>query len=157
MRKRKLRSRMLAGVLGILGFVGCDGLGDTPDMYGCPTVDFQVKGTVTSEDGEPLEGIRVVVRTSWDNNPYGGDTVYTDAKGEFRSRELSDADIGDRKAYFNDIDGEAHGGVFKPDSVALKDMKQEQLEKGDGWYSGKFELSPQGPVKLKKEEKKTEE
>lgn len=157
MRKRKLGSKLLAGILGVLGFAGCDGLGEEPDMYGCPIVDFQVKGAVTSENGELLKGIQVVVRTTWDDNPHVADTVYTDAKGEFKSHELSSVSIDKQKVYFNDVDGDANGGAFKSDSIKLVDMDKKLLEKGDGWYNGKYELSFEAPVKLSKEDKKAEE
>lgn len=157
MRKRRLSSKLLAGILGVLGFAGCDGLGEELDMYGCPIVDFQVKGAVTSEEGDPLKGIQVVVRTAWDNNVYEADTVYTDAKGEFKSHELSSVSIDKQKVYFHDVDGEANGGAFKSDSITFGQMKEEQLEKGSGWYDGKYEYSTKSPVRLAKEEKKTEE
>lgn len=157
MRKRKLSSRLLAGILGVLGFTGCDGSGEELDMYGCPIVDFQVKGAVTSENGDPLKGIQVVVRTAWDNNPHEADTVYTDAKGEFKSHELSSVSIDKQKVYFNDVDGEANGGAFKSDSIKLVDMDKKSLEEGDGWYEGTYEYATKDVVKLKEEEKKTEE
>lgn len=150
MKKRKLGSRLLAGALGMLGFVGCDGVGEAPDMYGCPIVDFQVKGAVTSEDGTPLKGIRVITRISWNNDVYGADTVYTDAKGEFKSRELSDVSIDKQKVYFDDVDGEANEGAFKSDSIDVISMEKQQLEKGSSWYTGKFEFSTKELVKLKK-------
>lgn len=156
MEKRKLVSRILAGTLSVLGFVGCDGSGGNEDMYGCPTVDFQVKGTVVSEDAGPLEGIRVVVRTAWDNVDYNADTVYTNAKGEFKSHELSSVAIDQQKVYFDDVDGENNGGIFKSDSIALEKMDKKQLKKGDGWFNGQFEYSAP-VVKLSKEEKKPEE
>lgn len=156
MEKRKLVSRILAGTLSVLGFVGCDGSGGNEDMYGCPTVDFQVKGTVVSEDAGPLEGIRVVVRTAWDNVDYNADTVYTDAKGEFKSHELSSVAIDQQKVYFDDVDGENNGGIFKSDSIALEKMDKKQLKKGDGWFNGQFEYTAP-VVKLSKEEKKPEE
>lgn len=156
MEKRKLVSRILAGTLSVLGFVGCDGSGGNEDMYGCPTVDFQVKGTVVSEDAGPLEGIRVVVRTAWDNVDYNADTVYTNAKGEFKSHELSSVAIDQQKVYFDDVDGENNGGIFKSDSIALEKMDKKQLKKGDGWFNGQFEYTAP-VVKLSKEEKKPEE
>lgn len=156
MEKRKLVSRILAGTLSVLGFVGCDGSGGNEDMYGCPTVDFQVKGTVVSENAGPLEGIRVVVRTAWDNADYNADTVYTNAKGEFKSHELSSVAIDQQKVYFDDVDGENNGGIFKSDSIALEKMDKKQLKKGDGWFNGQFEYTAP-VVKLSKEEKKPEE
>lgn len=156
MEKRKLVSRILAGTLSVLGFVGCDGSGGNEDMYGCPTVDFQVKGTVVSEDAGPLEGIRVVVRTAWDNVDYNADTVYTNAKGEFKSHELSSVAIDQQKVYFDDVDGENNGGIFKSDSIALEKMDKKQLKKGDGWFNGQFEYTVP-VVNLSKEEKKPEQ
>lgn len=156
MEKRKLVSRILAGTLSVLGFVGCDGSGGNEDMYGCPTVDFQVKGTVVSENAGPLEGIRVVVRTAWDNADYNADTVYTNAKGEFKSHELSSVAIDQQKVYFDDVDEENNGGTFKSDSIALEKMDKKQLKKGDGWFNGQFEYTAP-VVKLSKEEKKPEE
>lgn len=156
MEKRKLVSRILAGTFSVLGFVGCDGSGGNEDMYGCPTVDFQVKGTVVSENAGPLEGIRVVVRTAWDNADYNADTVYTDVKGEFKSHELSSVAIDQQKVYFDDVDEENNGGIFKSDSIALEKMDKKQLKKGDGWFNGQFEYTAP-VVKLSKEEKKPEE
>lgn len=155
MKKRKLGSRLLTGVLSVLGFVGCDGTGGNEDMYGCPIVGFQVKGTVISEDAEPLKGIQVIVRTDWNNSAGGADTIYTDEKGEFKSHELSEVAIEKQEVYFNDVDGEKNGGAFKPDSILLQKMDKKQLEKGHGWYTGKFEFSTK--VKLSKKEKNTEE
>lgn len=158
MRRRKLGSKLLTGMLGVLGFVGCDGLGEEPDMYGCPIVNFLVKGVVTSENGDPLKGVQVVVGSGWDNDAYGADTIYTDAKGEFESHELADITINmQRKVYFNDIDEQENGGTFKSDSITLEKMKKKQLEKGNSWYEGKFEFSTNEPVKLSKAEKKPEE
>lgn len=157
MKKRKLGSKLLAGALGMLGFVGCDGVGEAPDMYGCPIVDFQVKGAVISEDGMPLKGIRVITRTAWDNDVDDADTVYTDAKGEFKSHELSSVGIDKQKVYFDDVDGEENGGAFKSDSIDVRDMEKKQLNQENGWYTGKYEYSTKDPVKLKKEEKKSEE
>ena len=154
MKKKKLTSSMLTGLLGALGFMGCDGVGSGEDMYGCPIVDFQVKGSVASEDRVPLEGIQVVVRTAWDNLPDEADTVYTDCKGEFISHELSAFSIGNQKVYFNDVDGEQQGGTYKSDSIALEKMEKKQLEKGKGWYDGKYEFK--GAIKLAKKDNKPE-
>lgn len=139
-------ARLLSGALVLLGFASCD---DSKEMYGSPTVKFQVKGKVTSDAGTPLEGIQVLVRKNWDNDPLGGsDTIYTDAKGEFASPEVTVGGLNAQKAYFNDVDGNVNGGTFKSDSIALKEMDKKQLEKGGEWYAGKFELTT--TVKLKK-------
>ena len=115
-----------------------------------------MKGTVLSEEDVPLEGIRVVVRTAWDNADDNADTVYTNAKGEFKSHELSTVAIDQQKVYFDDTDGENKGGAFKSDSIALEKMDKKQLKKGNGWFEGQFEYTAP-VVKLSKEEKKPEE
>ena len=49
----------LAGILSLLGFVGCQK--NAPlDEYGSPYADYTVKGTVVNKaTGKPIEGIRV--------------------------------------------------------------------------------------------------
>lgn len=138
-------ARLLSGAMVLLGFASCD---DDKVMYGSPSVKFQVKGKVTSDIGTPLEGIQVIVRANWDNNSQGrADTIYTDAKGEFASQEIEAGGLNAQTAYFNDVDGAANGGTFKSDSISLKTMDKKQLEKGNEWYAGKFELTT--TVKLK--------
>lgn len=157
-KKKMTVARFLSGALVLLGFGSCSNASDDEGggrlEYGTPTVDFQIKGKVTSEEGDPLKGIQVIVRHAWDNRPEGGaDTLYTDAKGEFSGKELTVGAIAEQKAYFNDVDGEANGGAFKSDSVALKNMDNKKVGDGNGhWYNGKYELST--TVKLKKADKK---
>lgn len=155
-KKKMTVRRLLSGALVLLGFTSCsnheDGNEEIMLEYGSPYTRFQVKGKVTSETDEPLKGIRVVTRTEWNNHPMLADTVYTDAQGEFKTQELGSTTIAEQKVYFDDVDGEANGGSFKSDSIALKDMKPELLEEGSGWNKGKFEFSTETPVKLKKKE-----
>ena len=94
-----------------------------------------------------------MVRTAWDNADDNADTVYTNAKGEFNSHELSTIAIDQQKVYFDDTDGENKGGAFKSDSIALEKMDKKQLKKGNGWFEGQFEYTAP-VVKLSKEGKK---
>lgn len=153
-KKKMTVRRLLSGALVLLGFTSCsnneDGNGEITYAYGTPYTRFQVKGKVTSETDEPLKGIRVVVRTEWNNHPMLADTVYTDAQGEFKTQELGGSTIAEQKVYFDDVDGDANGGSFKSDSISLKEMKPEKLEEGSGWNKGTFEFSTETPVKLKK-------
>ena len=50
-----------------------------------------------------------------------------------------------------DQDGEAHGGHFIPDTLAMNEFERTQLEEGHGWYDGVFELK--ADIKLKKKVK----
>ena len=66
MRRKKWNvEALLSGALALLGFTGCSDINDAPDLYGTPSVDYRVLGTVTDEEGKPLEGIQVVME-----NPY---------------------------------------------------------------------------------------
>lgn len=152
-KKTKLVRHLLSWLLLLLGFSACE----VKEEYGSPTVDYQVKGKVTTASGEVLKGIQVVVKDQYgsfkqaDQWGYGqNDTIYTDANGEFVSHEARGSSLSDQKVYFYDVDGELNGGTFKPDSIGLKEMTQTRIKKGDGnWYGGKYELGCE--VKLNKE------
>ncbi|MCF0199403.1 MAG: radical SAM-associated putative lipoprotein, partial [Bacteroidaceae bacterium] len=68
-RKKSIReyiegkiSKLLTLVLSLLGFAGCEGIGDEPVLYGCPYANYKAKGRVLNEAQEPVEGLDVVVR-----------------------------------------------------------------------------------------------
>lgn len=134
---------ILSALLTLLGFGSCDKIGTLE--YGSPYVDYQVKGQVTDEEGNPIEGIRVTFETS-------PDALYTDANGHFESKEIRNVVVYG-KIKFEDIDGSAHGS-FLPDSADLANLEQKQIEKGDGnWYEGKFEINVQQQLKSSPEGK----
>lgn len=155
--KKTLLARLCAAVMALLGFASCEEIGVMRCEYGCPSVDFKVKGTVTDTDEKPLEGIRVIVRQADDNRPYprqsyydeqgslyswgGDDTLYTDARGKYESQTFNVFAVYEQKVYFDDVDGEA-GGAFEPDSVLLKTAPNKQFKKSDGhWYDGGYEYT----------------
>lgn len=151
-----MMQRLWYGAFTLLGFTAC---GEGSVEYGTPVMDYQVKGRVTAEDGKPLEGIQVVIKDEGyhayqkedGSTVMGNDTVYTDADGQFVSHQASAGWVDLAKAVFNDVDGEAHGGTFKSDSVRVADMESKQVQKGDGgWYGGKYEYSTE--MKLAKED-----
>ena len=89
----------------------------------------------------------------WDNtpNPYADDTVYTDKGGAFANEMTGTVGIDKQKVYFDDVDGEANGGLFQSDSTNIADMEATLVEEGHGsWYQGKYEFEVQ--KKLKKKE-----
>ncbi|MDE5677447.1 MAG: radical SAM-associated putative lipoprotein [Phocaeicola sp.] len=149
MKKYMTVRRLLSGVLALLGFSSCgDEIGESPCEYGTPYVKFQVKGKVVSDKDMPLEGIQVIVRQEWNNDAAYADTVYTDEKGEFMTDELNTVGIEKQKVYFNDVDGDEHGGTFRSDSVSITAMDRKEMEEGKGWYRGKYEFVTREPVKL---------
>lgn len=142
-------TRVLSGLLALLGFSACsDENGDEiRSEYGSPIVDYQVKGQVTDAEGNPIEGIQVIAKptygvytdatnSSWKN----ADTTYTDAEGNFESSLLQNVAM-EGKLLFEDVDGEANGGVFQTDSASLQEAETVQLEERDGWYMGRYELT----------------
>lgn len=154
MNKKKQTTvlRLLSGAMTLLGFAACgDEIGGEEWCeYGTPNVDYQVRGTVTGEDGSPLEGIRVIVAPESDSS-YGCDTTYTDARGEFTTRTVNGFSIGSGATYFDDVDGPSNGGIFESASVEHKLMNTKQVKKGSGnWYAGTYELTPKEPVRLRK-------
>ena len=89
-------SSLLSGALALLGFAGCSNNSESL-LYGTPSVDYRVVGTVTDEQGNPLKDIQVVVENpqAWEyfddegkpiKNQYetgelAPDTLYTDKDG----------------------------------------------------------------------------
>ena len=157
MKKRKLIvGRILSAIFTVLGFASCSGInGEQQDEYGCPITKFQVKGTVTSETGEALKGVQVIIKG--DEGMYftksSADTVYTDSKGEYISDEgstiaLEKASELQNAIYTQRVIFKDKTNVYQSDSSAFVGLPKEQVEKGKGWYSGKFILK--ADKKLKK-------
>ena len=158
MKKRIFSVRtLLSGVLAVLGFAGCEKAWNGECEYGSPSVDYRVIGEVTDEAGKPLSGIRVIVQDKYllskdgDYHTYyhEGDTVYTDAKGAFKSAKIHSGGIFQQRVVFDDVDGEANGGEFRTVDMSIKDFDSKQIEKGDGWYDGEYELSTKVQMKKK--------
>ena len=135
---------ILGGLLSLLGFSSCDIVGGMA-MYGQPHADFTVKGTVSDEDGKPIEGIKTVVDSYYEWSDDAGyyysqldytDTLYTDAQGKILLTG-SVFDKGKVVVTLTDVDGEENGGHF--DELVLDDLKVEKTEKGEGWYNGAYE------------------
>lgn len=88
----KLMGTSLSAVLSMLGFTSCDK--ESEDMYGTPYTEFEISGLVTDEDGNPLDKIRVMARTTlayFNGQAICGnglsdvcDTAYTDVNGHYK-------------------------------------------------------------------------
>ena len=104
------------------------------EEYGTPTVDFHVVGQVTDAEGKPIEGIRVTTRGYYDfNDGTMEQTTYTDKEGRYATKEVKSIGIDPgMKVVFEDVDGEANGGLFAADSVSSDAMAKEKVKKGDG-------------------------
>lgn len=87
-------------------------------MYGVLLVDYAVKGKVTDTAGEPIQGIRVVLRPA-DEEMYSyfvNDTVYTSAKGSFLIPYKDDG-ITWLSVTAVDVDGDANGRFLSDEKI----------------------------------------
>ena len=145
---------LLTQVLTLLGFQACDILGGRVE-YGCPNVDYTIKGTVCDESGRPVEGIRVVVHRAFppkdgvilDNMIFAKDTLYTDSEGK-AGYSRNDFSSGIATVYLDDVDGEKNGEF---ESMTISDINAKQTKKGSGWYDGAYEASFDATLKAKEQ------
>ena len=160
---------LLSGALALLGFAGCNSNSEIPCLYGSPSVDYRVVGTVTDEQGKPLKDIQVVVADPYTHHYYDEngqtylngrdsisgevypDTIYTDKDGRFASHKVKSTSSQKLGVKFQDIDGEANGGEFQETPLTIDKFKKKQLKKGDGWYSGEYEYYKDVQLKRKDE------
>ena len=142
---------VLSVLLGLLGFEACDPVdeyGASPVEYGTPFAHYEVKGQVTDEAGNPIQGIQIsAISGVFDSQLY--QTVTSDETGHYTlsERQLFVGD--DDRIEFKDIDGEANGGLFQDTTLNMRDMPMEKTANGDNhWNSGTYKVN--GNVKLKK-------
>jgi putative lipoprotein (rSAM/lipoprotein system) len=136
---------LLTALLAMLGYESCSL--NSPDEYGTPTVDYQVKGFVTDLLGTPIQGIKVRAPYSYIDGSEG-QNVLTDENGRFELDEFHSMLYG--KLYVEDIDGEDNGGEFQSDTIDIWDLPKKEVEKGSGWYEGKYEVTANIKLKQKK-------
>jgi putative lipoprotein (rSAM/lipoprotein system) len=146
----RIANSSLSALLVLLGFEACTGMENGGEEYGTPTVDFHVVGQVTDAEGKPIEGIRVTTRGYYDfNDGTMEQTTYTDKEGRYATKEVKSIGIDPgMKVVFEDVDGEANGGLFAADSISSNAMAKEKVKKGDGnWYEGGYELTANAKLK----------
>ena len=156
--RREFIKRMnwgLAGMIGMLGFAGCDKIGRVE--YGTPHADYTVKGKVVNKaTGNPIEGIRVGYSCEFCGGlMYGGlptpykpkAHVLTNAKGEFKLKDRFDAGeyqmIGNNPiipVYVEDIDGEKNGS-FQTEYLEVDFSNAEHSGKSKSWYKGEYTVT----------------
>lgn len=140
---------LLASLLAFLGYGCSSGEPENyPVMYGSPTVEFQLKGNVTDEDGKAVQGIKVKVQ---EHNWLNIDSVRTDANGKYQLPLILDGftqkDLNRCKLIVEDTDG-AENGEFENDTINLNGAEAKKIKDGEGWFNGAYEVNVD--VKLKK-------
>lgn len=143
---------LLASLLAFLGY-GCSledpiDMYGTPVEYGAPTVEFQLKGNVTDEDGKAVQGIKVKVQ---EHNWLNIDSVKTDVNGKYqlpiRITASNEKGLKYCRLTVEDTDG-AENGEFKNDTINLNGAEAKKIKDGEGWFNGAYEVNVD--VKLKK-------
>ncbi len=150
-RIRHCYNALLGSALALLGCDSCTKEEPTEE-YGAPYATYQIRGTVTDKAGNPIPGIKgrlgvEIPNPDGSKSLYyeGGDSALTDAQGHLNIDNISEMTHylvpGQTVVELKDEDGEANGGEFSTDTLRVDEMKKEQIEKGSGWYQGKFEYS----------------
>ena len=118
----------------LLGFIGvitsCDDENNVEPLYGTPSADFIINGSVKSTSAQlPIENIQVIMRN---------DTIYTNANGDFTINNNSTPQDTVYTIKLNDIDGSTHGSFQNKEMTVI--FSGNNFAGGDGnWYHGKVE------------------
>ena len=153
--------RIIVWLMGLLGFgvtqVSCIMYGPpAPAEYGMPHANFEVKGRVVDEDGDPIRDIKIVV-TDAGNGGHEGSEVgvgLTDSRGSYT---VSGSWFGHSPLTVSveDIDGEENGGEFA-EKEQVFNLKPSDYVGGDGWYEGKVTKTADFTLTLKPQEGESE-
>lgn len=139
---------VLTALLSMLGY-GCSldepEMYGTPLEYGVPRINYIVKGVVTDEAGNPIQGIQ----TKFVGDLNYADPTKTDANGNYQILATTYPSLNGCKLIVNDIDGEANGGEFLSDTIDVEKLPKNEVEKGDGWYQGRYESTANIQMKKK--------
>lgn len=165
----KLKNWLLMTVMGILGLTGCNShkavteepaaKGDAPVvqpkprggavvMYGVPTMDFVLKGRVIDQQGQPVQGMQVILVNGTvdispeymqEDNPYVQEYISkasdtTDVEGAFECH-MKDVPNENQRVIVRDVDGDKNG-IHEDQMLEVVFSKETQTQEGSGWYVG---------------------
>ena len=110
--------------------------------YGCPIVEFSVKGRVVDADSNPIQNIEI-------SHPETGYYTRTDEDGSFKYEGgLTGFELSEVTIIAQDTDGEENGGDFQTQEVSIP---VQQTDPGDGhWDNGKYSAENVEIVLIKK-------
>lgn len=121
-------------LMALLGFgtTGCFKKYGVPDdvLYGVPHATFEASGKVTDEAAQPVENIRVKMKTKWENEYFLDQ--YTNEDGEYYVSLEDYMPIDSVDIVVTDT-----ADVYEGDSVRVKvDYDRSGVAKDDGWNRG---------------------
>ena len=110
--------------------------------YGCPIVEFSVKGRVVDADSNPIQNIEI-------SHPETGYYTRTAEDGSFKYEGgLTGFELSEVTIIAQDTDGEENGGDFQTREVSIP---VQQTDPGDGhWDNGKYSAENVEIVLIKK-------
>ena len=120
-------------LMALLGFgtTGCFMKYGAPVEYGVPHATFEAAGKVTDEAAQPVENIRVKMKTKWENEYFLDQ--YTNEDGEYYVSLEDNWPIDSVDIIVTDT-----ADVYEGDSVRVKvDYDRSGVSKGDNWNNGK--------------------
>lgn len=135
---------LISAVLVILGFSACQ----STEEYGMPHVSYELKGKVVNQTEVSVSDIQLVIKSVDTSYEAPGDTLYSDAKGEFVYRDDYAWPDSELKVIYRDISDD---NVYKTDSVIVN--MGEPVGGSGNWYYGKASKE----ITITLEEKKPDE
>lgn len=154
---RRWLTAILSTLIGMLGFSGCGNIFEPQaDMYGSPYAEFELKGKVTDEKGNPVKDALISMKGKFSDNQeefqwvtpvyenpeWQKYAVYSNDKGAYEIKQGSPYSI------VRVICTPAEASGLAADSVELKITYKR--DKKDSWYMGSYS----GTVNFKLKEKK---
>lgn len=124
----KVMNGIAALLLVILGLSSCDTNHDAGEV-GTPSAVYKVKGTITDQDGKPINGIKVVVSVP-DIEDDNSLTSTTDEDGNYSCKQFTSySSVSSMKLKLTDVDGQTNGGEFNNDSIMPAELKYKYIPK----------------------------
>jgi putative lipoprotein (rSAM/lipoprotein system) len=125
---------ILAGILSILGFSGCNDVNIGTEEYGAPHTNFSFHGTVINATKDPVKGIQIEIGTRREG--YVSDSILTNESGQYSTTLVLWPNEEDFQVIVSDVDGEENGS-YQNDTIPVKITKDDYYEQGHGeWYYG---------------------
>ena len=127
-------------------------------MYGSPTTTYRIKGKVTDENGNTLQGVKVtaaaIVSKPEDPTVMGTRQIAESTETETGGTYVVGTGfypVKTLRIYAEDVDGAANGGEFAKDSIDVQVtiVKDEEKAKKIPWYAGEADVQVPD-IKLKK-------
>lgn len=121
-------------------------------MYGVPSAEYKISGTVTNDNNEAVKGIKTslknIVNFNGNTTVFGIDSVMTDDNGHYDVSLKGFPQNDEIKLIVEDVDGETNG-TYQNDTIDIKYDDALKIKEGSGiWDSGTFTIRQD--IKLKK-------